>query len=85
MKKWQTEPAGEKEGAGGDQAAPSCLNRQLRPVDAPGHAASCIRYNKAWHKSTGIPLVWIRGAGHNGNTDAPEKVNALILKLVERL
>ncbi len=42
------------------------------------HAGSCIRYNKTWHKNTGIPLVWIEGAGHNSNTDAPDKVNALI-------
>lgn len=42
------------------------------------HAGSCIRYNKAWHKNTGIPLEWIEGAGHNSNTDAPDIVNALI-------
>lgn len=48
-------------------------------------AGSCIRYNKAWHKSTGIPLVWLPGAGHNANTDAPDKVNALIGKFVEGL
>ena len=41
-------------------------------------AGSCIRYNKAWHEKTGIPLRWIRGAGHNSNTDAPEVVNRLI-------
>ncbi|MBO5998405.1 MAG: alpha/beta hydrolase [Lachnospiraceae bacterium] len=45
------------------------------------HAGSCIRYNKAWHKKTGIPIEWIEGAGHNSNTDAPEKVNQLIEKL----
>jgi pimeloyl-ACP methyl ester carboxylesterase len=39
---------------------------------------SCIRYNKAWHQKTGIPLEWIKGAGHNSNTDAPEVVNQLI-------
>ena len=49
------------------------------------HAGSCIRYNKAWHKNTGIPLVWIPGAGHNANTDAPDEVNGLILKFVEGL
>ena len=49
------------------------------------HAGSCIRYNKAWHKSTDIPLVWIPGAGHNANTDAPEEVNGLIGKFVEGL
>ena len=42
------------------------------------HAGSCIRYNRAWHQKTGIPLEWIKNAGHNSNTDAPETVNALI-------
>ena len=41
-------------------------------------AGSCIRYNKAWHKRTGIPIEWIRDAGHNSNTDKPETVNGLI-------
>ena len=41
--------------------------------------------NKAWHKNTGIPLVWIPGAGHNANTDAPDEVNELIGKFVEEL
>lgn len=38
-------------------------------------AGSCIRYNKAWHRNTGIPLEWIKDAGHNANTDKPEIVN----------
>ena len=42
------------------------------------HAGSCIRYNKAWHKNSGIPIEWIGGAGHNANTDAPGQVNRLI-------
>ncbi len=46
------------------------------------HAGSCIRYNKAWHKETGIPIHWIEGAGHNSNTDRPEEVNQLIEKFV---
>lgn len=41
-------------------------------------AGSCIRYNRAWHQRTGIRLEWIKGAGHNSNTDEPELVNALI-------
>ncbi|MCI6908180.1 MAG: alpha/beta hydrolase [Clostridiales bacterium] len=41
-------------------------------------AGSCVRYNKAWHRNTGIRLEWIRGAGHNSNTDRPEEVNRLI-------
>ncbi|MCR5754525.1 MAG: alpha/beta hydrolase [Acetatifactor sp.] len=47
------------------------------------HAGSCIRYNKAWHKHTKIPLVWIKNAGHNSNTDAPEYVNELIMHFTE--
>jgi len=46
-------------------------------------AGSCIRYNKAWHRKTGIPLEWIKGAGHNSNTDAPETVNRLIERMIE--
>ncbi|MCR5416926.1 MAG: alpha/beta hydrolase [Pseudobutyrivibrio sp.] len=49
------------------------------------HAGSCIRYNKAWNKNTGIPIEWIKGAGHNSNTDAPEIVNRLIEELVKKL
>ena len=47
-------------------------------------AGSCIRYNNAWHKNTGIPLEWIKDAGHNSNTDQPEAVNRLIEQLVRR-
>ena len=46
------------------------------------HAGSCIRYNKAWHRNTKIPLTWIEGAGHNSNTDRPEQVNRLIEEFV---
>lgn len=46
------------------------------------HAGSCVRYNRAWHKRTGIPLEWIKNAGHNANTDAPETVNRLIERLL---
>ncbi|WP_026508147.1 alpha/beta fold hydrolase [Butyrivibrio sp. MC2013] len=42
------------------------------------HAGSCIRYNKAWHKVSGIPIHWIEGAGHNSNTDRPDEINSLI-------
>ena len=48
-------------------------------------AGSCIRYNKAWHKNTGIPLVWIENAGHNSNTDQPRIVNGLIEKFVQNI
>ncbi len=46
-------------------------------------AGSCIRYNKAWHRATGIPLHWIKDAGHNSNTDRPDVVNELIEELME--
>ena len=49
------------------------------------HAGSCIRYNKAWHKNTGIPLEWIKGAGHNSNTDAPDIINGLIEELTKKI
>ena len=48
-------------------------------------AGSTARYNRAWHKKTGIPLEWIKGAGHNSNTDKPETVNALIQRFAEAL
>ena len=48
-------------------------------------AGSCIRYNKAWHKDTGILIEWIKDAGHNANTDRPEIINELIEKMLERL
>lgn len=48
------------------------------------HAGSCIRYNKAWSKNTGIHIAWIENAGHNSNTDRPEYVNNLIEELIEQ-
>ena len=42
------------------------------------HAGSCIRYNKAWHRKSGIPIKWIKSAGHNSNTDEPDVVNRII-------
>ncbi len=49
------------------------------------HAGSCIRYNKAWHKNTGIRLEWIKDAGHNSNTDQPEIVNGFIESFIHDL
>ena len=48
-------------------------------------AGSCIRYSKAWTKKSGIPLEWIKGAGHNSNTDDPETVNRLIEGLIGKV
>ena len=41
-------------------------------------AGSTRRYNREWTKRSGLPLVWIEGAGHNSNTDRPAEVNELI-------
>ena len=49
------------------------------------HAGSCIRYNKAWHERSGIPIEWIEGAGHNSNTDKPDQVNELIERFLEKI
>lgn len=49
------------------------------------HAGSCIRYNKAWHKKSKIPIEWIPHAGHNSNTDQPDRINRLIEKLMVTL
>lgn len=47
-------------------------------------AGSAKRYNKAWHKTAKIPLVWIIGAGHNSNTDNPVMVNHLIQNFIKK-
>lgn len=41
-------------------------------------AGSARRYNRRWVREEGLHLVWLKGAGHNANTDAPEEVNRLI-------
>ena len=46
-------------------------------------AGSSKRYNRAWTKKTGLPLLWVKNAGHNSNTDQPELVNAMIEKFIE--
>lgn len=45
-------------------------------------AGSCVRYNRAWSKNSGIRIEWIEGAGHNSNTDRPEEINALIEEFI---
>lgn len=46
------------------------------------NAGSAKSYNRRWTKQDGHPLVWLKGAGHNANTDAPEQVNQLIEEFV---
>jgi pimeloyl-ACP methyl ester carboxylesterase len=48
-------------------------------------AGSAKRYNEQWTKIDGYPLVWLKDAGHNANTDKPEDVNRLIEEFVEGL
>lgn len=49
--------------------------------DAAGSAKS---YNRRWAAEENLPLEWIAGAGHNSNTDQPEKVNSLIDDFIVR-
>ncbi len=55
---------------------------ELYPREAAGSAKS---YNKRWQKESGLPLHWIRGAGHNSNTDRPEEINGLIADFLATL
>ncbi len=48
-------------------------------------AGSAKHYNKVWAKKSGIPFHWIKGAGHNSNTDCPDEVNHLIEQFVDSL
>lgn len=48
-------------------------------------AGSSKRYNKAWAQKTKLPLIWIEGAGHNSNTDAPDQVNLIIDDLLRKV
>lgn len=48
-------------------------------------AGSARRYNRRWAREEGLPLKWLKGAGHNSNTDAPEEVNRLIEEFLLKL
>jgi len=41
-------------------------------------AGSAKAYNKKWAEHTKLPIFWIAGAGHNSNTDDPDRVNMII-------
>ena len=49
------------------------------------NAGSAKGYNKRWTKKEGLPLYWIKDAGHNSNTDKPEEVNGIIRYFVDSL
>ncbi len=42
-------------------------------------------YNRRWAKGEGLPLFWIQNAGHNSNTDQPEKVNEILSDFLKTL
>ena len=48
-------------------------------------AGSAKSYNKKWHQREGLPLKWIKNAGHNSNTDQPDEVNRLIEKFISEV
>ncbi len=48
-------------------------------------AGSVKSYNRRWAKKEGLPLCWIKGAGHNANTDKPEEINLIIRSFVRAL
>lgn len=47
------------------------------------HAGDVRPFNRRWAEGEGFPLVWVPGAGHNSNVDAPDFVNAQISGFVE--
>lgn len=49
------------------------------------NAGSAKSYNRRWTKQDAHPLVWLKGAGHNANTDVPEQVNRLIEDFIRNL
>ena len=48
-------------------------------------AGSAKSYNRRWAKREGLPVFWIRDAGHNSNTDKPEEVNEILRAFVRKL
>ena len=50
--------------------------------DQSGSAKS---YNRRWTKKEGLPIYWIKDAGHNSNTDKPDEVNKIIRDFVRQL
>ncbi len=48
-------------------------------------AGSVRRYNKEWHKKSGLPIKWIKDTGHNSNTDKPDEINKIIDNFVGKI
>ncbi len=49
------------------------------------NAGSAKSYNRRWAAKEGLPLYWIKDAGHNANTDRPEEVNEVVREFLERV
>ena len=49
------------------------------------NAGSAKGYNRRWSEKEGYRLIWLEGAGHNSNTDVPERVNQIIDEFVEHI
>lgn len=68
-------------------------SKQRFDIDCPAlllcgekdHAGDVRPFNRKWAAGEGIPLVWVPGAGHNSNVDAPGFVNAQIEEFVASL
>lgn len=41
-------------------------------------AGSAKSYNRRWAEAEELPIIWLRRAGHNSNTDVPAVVNGII-------
>ena len=48
-------------------------------------AGSAKSYNKKWHQREGLPIKWIKNAGHNSKADQPDEVNRLIEKFISEV
>ncbi len=48
-------------------------------------AGSAKSYNRRWAEKEGLPVFWIKDAGHNANTDKPDEVNRIIREFVRKL
>ena len=48
-------------------------------------AGSAKNYNRRWAKKEGLAICWIKGAGHNSNTDKPKETNHIIRDFISSL
>ena len=54
-------------------------------VGEKDNAGSAKGYNKRWSKKEGLPLYWIKDAGHNANADQPDEVNRILRNFLSSL